>query len=139
MSVEENKAAVRRLNEAVNKRDFSIFTELFAPNYVGHGFGTEDIKGPEGVEQLFTTLGAALPDYHEKIEYMVAEGDLVAVFDTLTGTFTGKMGDTSPTGKKMNAPTAILARFENGRQVEAWAYMDRLAMYQQIGASPPGQ
>jgi len=122
------KAAVRSLYEAVNKRDFSIFTELFAPNYVGYGFGTEDVKGPEGVEQLFTTMSTALPDFQTTIEHMVAEGDMVAVFDTLRGTFKGEMAGTAPTGNKVEAPTAILARFENGRQVEAWAYMDRLAM-----------
>jgi len=139
MSAEENKAAVRRLNEAVNKGDLSIFPELFAPNFVAYGFAPAEIKGPEGIKQIQTTMRTAFPDFQETIEHMVAEGDMVAVSYTLRGTFTGEMEGTAPTGKQMSAPAAILARFENGKQVEAWIYMDRLAMYQQLGIPVPGQ
>ncbi len=139
MSVEENKAAVHRLDEAVNKGDFSIFPELFAPNYVSHGFGEAEAKGPEGIKQSFTTMRTAFPDYQETIEHMVAEGDMVAVSYTIRGTFKGKFGDIAPTGKQMSIPCIVLARFENGKQVEAWVYIDWLTFYQQLGVSPPGQ
>jgi len=138
MSTEENKAAVRRLNEAINKEDWSVLPEHFAPNYVSHGFAAEDVKGLEGIKQSFTGMRTAFPDYQEKIEYMVAEGDLVAVFYTIRGTFKGELAGSAPTGKKFEAPIAVLARFENGKQVEAWLYMNTLALYQQLGISPPG-
>ncbi len=137
MSTEKNKAAVRRLNELVNKGDFSILPELIAPNYVFHT--TPEVKGPEGLKQTFTTLRTAFPDYKEKTENMVAEGDMVAVFYTVSGTFKGKYGDISPTGKKFSIPAAILARFKDGKQVEAWPFMDSLAFYQQLGIPIPAQ
>lgn len=136
MSTEEvNKESVRRLNEAVNKGDFSYLSEFFAPNYVFHT--TTEVKGPEGIKQEFANMRTAFPDYHEKIEHVVAEGDLVAVFYTLTGTFKGELAGIAPTGKKFSMPIAVLARFENGKQVEAWPYMDALTFYQQLGVSPP--
>ncbi len=135
MSVEENKAAVHRLNEAVDKGDWSVLPELFASEYVFHT--TPELKGPEGVEQQMSSMRDAFPDYHEKIEYMVAEGDLVAVFYTLTGTFKGEMAGIAPTGKQVNVPAAVLARFENGKQVEAWPYMDSLEWYRQMGIPIP--
>ena len=135
MSTEQNKAAVRRLNEAVNKGNFDIAPELFAADFIFHT--TPEAKGPEGFKQTMTVMKTAFPDYHETIENMVAEGDMVAVFYTLKGTFTGKFGDTAPTGKKFSLPAVVLARFKNGKQVEAWPYMDSLSWYQQMGVPIP--
>ena len=137
MSVEGNKASVRRLNAAINKGDFSNLSEFFTPNYVFHT--TPEVKGPEGVKQMFTMVKTAFPDYHETIKYIIAEGDLVAAFDTLGGTFKGKYGDIAPTGKQFSLPNVVLSRFEGGKQVEAWPFADSLAFYRQLGISPPGQ
>jgi predicted ester cyclase len=135
MSIEEmNKKAVYRLNEAVNKGDFSIFHDLFAPNYVYHT--NPEIKGVEGVQTLQTMMRNAFPDYHEKIEYIFAEGNMVAQFYLLTGTFKGVLAGTKPTGKQLSFPVVILSRFENGKQVEAWNYSDSSTMAQQLGISP---
>ncbi len=136
MSVEGNKASVKRLAEAVVKGNWTVLPELFAPNYVYHSlmFGQEP-RGPEGIKQMFITMKMAFPDYTEKIERTVAEGDLVAVFYTISGTFKGEYAGMKPTGKKFSVPAVVLARFENGMQVEAWPYYDRAAMAQQIGAN----
>jgi len=79
----------------------------------------------------------AFPDYYEKIENIVAEGEMTVVFYMLTGTFKGEMEGIAPTGKKMTIPYAVLSRFKDGKQVEAWPYYDSLAMYQQLGISMP--
>ena len=134
----KNKAAVRRFyEEVINKKNFAIIPELIAPNYVFHM--TPEIKGPEGVKNYFTTAFAALPDYQEKVDYMVAEGDLVATFSTATGTLKGKWGDTAPTGKKATYQSANLCRLEGGKQVEVWGIVDQLTVYRQFGIPiPPG-
>jgi predicted ester cyclase len=137
MSVEEkNKKAVYRLNEAVNKGDFSVFPELFAPEYIYHT--DPEIKGIEGFRALQTMMRSAFPDYHEKIEYIFAEGDMVAQFYLLTGTFKGALAGTNPTGKKLSFPVVVLSRFKNGKQAEAWNYSDSLTMTRQLGISSPG-
>jgi predicted ester cyclase len=135
MSVESNKAAVRRLGEVVSKGDWSAFSDLFAPNYVFHT--TPEMKGPEGVKQYFKMLKTAFPDYTEKIENMVGEGDLVAVFYTMSGTFKGEYAGMKPTGKKFSGPACVLAKFQNGKQVEAMPYMDSLSWYQQLSIPIP--
>jgi len=91
------------------------------------------------VQHVLPALTAAFPDYQEKTEHMVAEGDLVAVFYTMSGTFKNAYGEVAPTGKKFSIPSVVLARFENGKQVEAWPYMDSSSWYQQLGVTPPGQ
>lgn len=131
----KNKANVRRLNEAVNKASFDVLPELFAADVIFHM--TPVVKGLEGLKQTFTSLRTAFPDYTEKLEYMFAEGDLVATFYTLTGTFTGQMAGIVPTGKKFRMPMAILSRFKDGKQAEAWPYYDNLTWYQQLGIPLP--
>jgi predicted ester cyclase len=136
MSVEDiNVAAVRRLHEAVTKRDFSSLSELFTPDYTMTM--NPNLKGPEGVKKMFTDLTAAFPDYSETIENIVAKGDLVAVFYTLRGTFKNAYAGTAPTGKKFEISNAVLARFKGGKQVHAAQYADSLAWYQQLGIPIP--
>ena len=130
MSVERNKAAVNRLHEAVQKRDWSVLPELFAPEYVYHA--AQEVRGPEGVKQMMSGMATAFPDYNETIERMVGEGDLVSVSYTLAGTFTGKFGDNEPTGKTFSIPAVIIARFKDGKQVEAWPYVDSLDWTRQL-------
>jgi C-1 hydroxylase len=135
---DKNKAAVRRFYEdVVNKKNMALIPELIAPNYVSNL--TPEIKGPEGVKNLFTSLFAAFPDWHEKIDYMFAEGDMVATFTTSSGTFTGKWGDVAPTGKKVTSKSANLCRLKDGKQVEVLGIMDTLSIYQQAGIPVPQQ
>jgi predicted ester cyclase len=135
MSVEKNKANVRRLNEAINNGNWSVLPELLAPNYVLHS--TPEVKGPEGSKQSFISWKNAFPDYHERLDHIVAEGDMVVSIHTMTGTFKGEIAGTKPTGKKISTPVVILARCEGGKQVEAWAYMNGLDLYQQLGIPFP--
>ena len=139
MSVEENKAIIRRAAEEVwNKGDMSVVPELIAPDYVYHSpFG--EFKGPEGCKQFVTMTRNAFPDIHMTIDDMVGEGDKVAVRLSWRGTFKGKFGDLEPTGKQVNMTSAYFYRFAGGKEVEALPYSDSLALYQQLGVSPPGQ
>ena len=137
MSVEENKENVRRMNDEVfNKGNLVLVDELLVPDFVLHA--TQEVKGPEALKQYVATTRNSFPDLHITIEDMVAEGDMVAIQYMMRGTFTGKWGDIAPTGKQMALPHAGFARFKDGKQVEVWPYMDSLAMYQQLGISPPG-
>lgn len=138
MSVEENKANVRRLNDEVfNKGNLALVDELMAPNYVFHI--TPEVKGPEGLKQYIATFRTAFPDLHITIEDMVAEGDMVAVRYMMRGTFKGEMAGIAPTGKQMALPNVAFARFKDGKQVEVWPYLDSLTFYQQLGIPIPGQ
>ena len=140
MSVEANKANVRRLIEAVFVTgNMSVLNELIAPNYIYHYPGNE-VKGPEGLKQFFTMYRDAFPDIHATIDNIIAEGDMVAVFTTYGGTFKGEMMGIAPTGKSFSMSGAVLSRHgEDGKQVEAWPYANELTMYQQLGIIPPSQ
>ena len=101
MSIEENKAKVRRVwEEVMNKGNLAVADELMPANYIFHGPGGIDAKGPEGFKQYVTIYRTAFPDLHCTIEDMVAEEEKVVSRFTLRGTHLGDMMGIPPTGKK---------------------------------------
>lgn len=139
MSIEENKAAIRRLIEEVwNKGNLAIIPEYVDASFVFHG-PVMELKGIEGYEQMITMLRTAFPDLHMVLEDMVAEDDKMAIRYSLSGTFKGNLGNITPTGKQVNLTGAIFFRFSNGKEVDALEFIDQLDMYKKLGVSPPSQ
>ena len=137
MSVEENKAMVRRIiEEAVNKGYLAVIDEIMAANYVYHFPGME-IKGPDGFRQFATMMRTAFPDLNVTIDEIIGEGNLVASRLILRGTLKGEFMGMAPTGRKMEFPEAVFVLFEGGKEVEAWPYADIQSMFQQLGLKRP--
>jgi predicted ester cyclase len=109
MSLEKNKAMMRKANEALNMRDLTVLDEFMAPDYVDH---TNQLQGREDVKQLYTRTFRDLPDFHRAIEDIIAEGDKVWVRFRITGT------DSS--GTKIDLSTVSILRLVNGKAVEGW-------------------
>ena len=74
MSLEKNKAIVRKAVEALNKQDLSSLDEFFSPNYVDH---TNQLRGLEDIKQFYTKVIEDFPDFYRTIEDIVAEEDKV--------------------------------------------------------------
>ncbi len=130
MSLEENKAIVRRFIEAYNERKLDIIDQLAAPNYVDH---TNKV-GKEGLKQLFEGGFTAFPDWHETIEDIIAEGDKVWVRLSYTGTHKGQFMGLAPTGKKIASKAVDIYRIANGKLAEYWNVTDNVNIFKQIGA-----
>ena len=109
MSLEENKALIRKEIEAINKKDLTIIDKTMAPDYVDH---TNQLQGREGIKQFYTKVFKDFPDFHRTIEDIIAEGNKVWVLFKITGT--------SPSGKKMELTTVTIFRIVDGKVVEGW-------------------
>ena len=88
---------------------------------------------------MVTMQRNALSDLHFTIDNVIGEGDWLATQLSWSGTFTGKLGDIEPTGKKVNMKQVVITRYVDGKTVEAHPYLDTLSLYQQLGVSPPTQ
>jgi len=130
ISLEENKAIVRRFIEAYNKRNLDLIDDFVAPDYFDH---TNKVDR-EGLKQLFNLGFKAFPDWHETIEDIIAEGDKVWVRVTYTGTHTGEWLGLAPTGNKITAMGAVdIYRIANGKLVEYWNVTDPMDFNKQLG------
>ncbi len=137
MSTEENKAIDRRIVEEVwNRKNLALVDELVDANFVLHGVGGPDLKGPEGFKQFVNINATAFPDFHVTIEDMIAEGDKVVSRVTARGTHQGDFMGIAPTGKQFEVTAIIISRYAGGKMVEGWLVNDVLGMMQQIGVVP---
>ena len=129
MSLEENKAIVRRFVKAYNERNLDLFDELLAPNY----FDQTSKVGPEGLKQLMNMAFKAFPDFHETIEDIIAEGDKVWARITFTGTHNGEWMGIPPTGMKVTTEMVDIFRIVNVKLVEYRDVNNNLDFLKKLG------
>jgi steroid delta-isomerase-like uncharacterized protein len=136
MSEDSNKALVRRFYEEVwAKGNLDVADELFADDYVRHDLRAGDpTPGPEGQKEIAATFRTAFPDLTWEIDFLLADGDLVAGRWTATGTHLGPWAGVEPTGRPMRFSGINVFRFSGGRVVEIWNHRDDLGLMQQLDA-----
>ena len=119
MGTAENNTAVQRriIDEVINQKNLNLADDLFSEEHVLHpevpGVGC----GPEGMKGAFAGLHEEFPDVRVEIESMVAEGDMVAVRLTFSGTH-------APSSEQATWPEMVFARFSEGKAVESWEVTD---------------
>jgi len=78
------------------------------------------------------TSEAAFPMYKIEIEEMIAEGDLVSVRGTWTGTHQGIFMNIPGTGKTFSLPIFVTYRVVGGMIVDHWMIIDQNEFLRQI-------
>ena len=130
---EENKAAVRRLYDAINSGNIDALADAMTDDVVEH----EDLPGltPDkaGVIQFFKTTIGAMQGFRMSVNEIMAEGDRVSVLGTATGKHTGEYMGIPATGKDLTVPFSDYFRVEGGKVKEHWGVMDSGAMMMQMG------
>jgi predicted ester cyclase len=137
MSVEENKKTLQRnFDEIWNKRNLSLIPELVSPDYVGTNvFGVS--KGHDGYEQMVKNSTTTMPDLLYTVDEVVGEGDTLMAKITLTGTYTGKLGNLDISGKKIKGTTVLVNKYVDGKVKESTAYSNPLETLKQLGVTIP--
>ena len=134
MSIEENKATIRRFTDAWNGGNLDIIDEILAADYVWHD---TEISGIEPFKNNVSWWRTVFSDLHFVIEDMIAQGDKVAARFTCSGTHKADFAGVPPTGKRVTWTAIVIFRCTGGKIVELWANEDSLGRLQQIGAIPP--
>jgi predicted ester cyclase len=133
MSVEQNKAIMRRMIEEVwNRGNLAVADELFAPEHTSPS--APDLPpGPESVKMLARMFREAMPDYHMDIDMIVADEAQVAARFTQSGTHNGaELMGMKPSGKKATWTEIGVLRIRDGKIVESWYEVDMLSMINQL-------
>jgi len=130
VTLEENKAIVRRFIDIYNQQNFELLDDLVAANYVDH---TNQIRGREGLKQMMIMGSKAFPDWHETIEDIIAEGDKVWILLTYTATHTGEWLGLAPTGNKITTMNVDIYRLVNGKIAERQNVTDNMRLFKPLG------
>ena len=135
---EEAKDIIRRWNEeGWNKGNYDVAYEVISPDMKVHGAGGQIVNmGPDGLIELIKTWRAAFPDGHMSVDDIFAEGDIVVIRNTWTGTHKGEFYGIAPTDNSVSVSSIGFDRVVDGKVVEGWGELDMLGMMQQLGAIP---
>jgi len=138
---EQNKTLVQRIHAEVSKGNLEIFDEVLSPDYVRHCQAMppelQEIHGAEIFKAFVAEFVNAVSDCNDKIEFILADSNMVAYVTTTTGTQTGQMGDLPASGKEFMLKNIVIQRIENGKIAETWISWDNVSMLTQLGFFPP--
>jgi predicted SnoaL-like aldol condensation-catalyzing enzyme len=114
----ENKTALQRIfDEVINQNNLDLADELYSEEHELHPEVPGVTRGPEGMKRAFAGLHEEFPDIQVEIESVVAEGDMVAVRVTFSGTH-------APTSERATWPEMVFTRFSEGKAAESWEVTD---------------
>ncbi len=136
----DNKATVRKIEEAWTKNDLAALDQYFASDFVSHAA----IPGmPQNLESGKMAHGMAMkafPDRTTTILDLIGEGDSVAARIRVRGTNTGGaawFGVPEGNGKKIDFESWSIYHFKNGKVSETWGMNDVLTGMIQLGSMKP--
>jgi predicted ester cyclase len=137
VSIEDNKALVRRFYAEIDAGNIDAMDVLVAEDYVDHNpppfpdLGT----GRDGLKQSFRIFWEATPGRHE-IEDQIAEGDKVVTRLTAYGKHEGDLPGIPRTGNELKMTSTVVHRIADGRLAEKWSDKDVLGFLQQLEVLP---
>ena len=131
-----NKALVLRSEaELWSKGNLAVADELYSPDFVCHFVGGIEWTGLNGIKSAVLGHRTSFPDWHEKVEDIIAEGDRVVIRITSTGTQLGEFAGIAPTGKRVTIEEFHIFRLAGGKIVEQWGMPDVQGLMTQLNAS----
>jgi steroid delta-isomerase-like uncharacterized protein len=132
-SAEANVATARRWTEEVyTGKDLAVLDEILDPAAIHHGAAFPDAVGVEAIKEALAGTFASFPDINLTVDATIADGDLVVVRWSGTGTNDGPWLGMEPTGKSADFTGTNIYRFACGQIVESWSEMDALSVLRDL-------
>jgi predicted ester cyclase len=139
MSIEENRAIIRRFyDEVINRRHLAVLDEMLAPAF--EGFKAEGADRASNCEDFKHLLAFALhtfPECQQTIHDWNSEKDVVVTRWSLCGRQHGEYLGLPGVEKQFRATGSDTFRLVGGKIMEHWVELDTLHLGRQIAAIVP--
>jgi len=116
--------------------DGNAVEKFYAPDVVIHSAAPGWPTGIDGVRATINMMRSGISGFELGIQFMLADGDKVAVHWTIKGTHSGELMGVPATGKPIDFHGVSVVRIEDGKVAEIWGASDGLGLMQQLGAFP---
>ena len=123
-SLSDDKSIILRAEaELWNKGNLAAAHELYSESFVCHFVIGEEWRGVQGIKDVVTQHRRSFPDWNEKVDDIIAEGDRVVIRFTSTGTQRGEFAGIAPTGRKVTISEVAIFRLAGGKNRRAVGYV----------------
>jgi predicted ester cyclase len=134
-----NKAVARSVLDAFNTGNIALVDKLFPVSFVSQTASLlNNAPTIEGLKQQIQTLRGSFPDAKFQETDIVAEGDMVALRWTMTGTFRNALMGLKPTGQQVTHAGVELLRIVNGSIVDRRGADERTPFREQVELAQHG-
>lgn len=135
------KGLARKFTEDVyNQQHRERIPEYIHRDFVDHSPGAPaDARGPEYVAKQYDGTFGAFPDLKFEVLDVLVDGDKAVLRWASHATFSGKLGAVAGAGQPVTVHGISIFRVQDGKIIESWDLVDRLAMLRQAGfeVTPP--
>jgi steroid delta-isomerase-like uncharacterized protein len=136
MTIEENKALVRRFVEQIFEQGRPEAVDaLLADAFVSHTWPSTG-DGKADLKRAIDRVSAALAEVRFVIEDLIAEDDRVAARLTASAKQVGEFMGIPPSDRTYTIGEIHIFRIREGKVVEHWHQHDQMGMMSQLGALP---
>lgn len=133
MQLEENKLFYQRfIQEVFNEGRLDKVAEFVSPSYLLHDAPPGTPSGPEAIVQAVSMFRGGFPDMEITMEKMLAEGDMLAMKSSWTGTHRGTIFGIPATGRSVKVSALTMVRISKGRICESWVKNDVMGLMNQL-------
>ena len=137
-NTQANKAVVQRyIDEIQNGHSLDAIGDIYSEDFIDHTASGDGIfvGGIEGLKQGYATFLKAFPDLHSAVDDLIAEGDKVVAYKTLTGTHSDEWFGIPATGNLVAFKIISIYRIKNNKISEFWGLQDEITLRQQLNGS----
>lgn len=124
---------LRLIEDGFNTGNVAVIGEFVAADYVDRTTPLQP-PGPAGVKGRIESVRASFPDSHITVEDIISEGEKLVWVFRFDGTHEGEFLGIPPTGRRVSVRGVGIERIREGRIVEHWGFVDRLALVEQLRA-----
>lgn len=137
---EANLAIAERWTTEVwsGQKNLDALDEIADANIVHHGAAFPDVHGIDALKQAVNAQFAAFPDIQLTVDDAFADGDLVVIRWSGTGTNQGEFLGLPASGSPVEFKGINIFRIECGKIVESWSEMNNLNLLRQVQGGEAG-
>jgi predicted ester cyclase len=133
--VSNKEIAIQYINDIINNQKLYLLKYVYDTGYVFHGMDGKDsyrMRDSALISSLYN-LFTAFPDLHYTIINSIAEGDLVTLNLSATGTQRADFMGVKATQKSVTYREMFVFKFMNNKIIEGWGLLDLDGLKTQLG------
>ena len=133
-----NKAKAQRFyDEVINGHNAALIDSFCIKDFTDHNPSPgHSGKGSDDLRAVFNDMFAAFPDIRATTDFMIAHGDTVVTYITMTGTNSGATSTMPATNKSFKINGIDIVVVKDGKATDRWGLFDDMTMMTQLGIIP---